>query len=67
MSNPKASDVHHGASGSRITKASGSTNITPPINWNPDLTEKHGDDVDEYGGGEPCYPANGGGKDDPVS
>lgn len=50
----------------RITKASGSTNITPKINWNPDLTEKHGDDVDEYGGGEMCYPANGGGLMDPV-
>jgi hypothetical protein len=52
--------------GGRITKAAGSTNITPPINWNPDLTEKHGEDVDEYGGGELCYPKNGGGKDDPV-
>lgn len=50
----------------RITKASGSSRITPPINLNPDLTEKHGEDIDEYGGGELCYPKNGGGLTDPV-
>lgn len=50
----------------RITKASGTSRITPPINLNPDLSEKHGDDVDEYGGGDLVYPKNGGGKDDPV-
>lgn len=62
----RSADVSHHNKRGAITKASGSTNITPPIDWNPDLSEKHGDDVDEYGGGELVYPKNGGGKDDPV-
>jgi hypothetical protein len=62
----RAADSTHGGSGRPATKASGSTNITPPINRNPDLTELHGQDIDEYGPGELCYPKNGGGLTDPV-
>lgn len=61
----KSADTTHGG-GTPITKRSGSANITPPININPDLSEKHGDDIDDLPPGAPIYPQNGGGLTDPV-
>lgn len=62
----KSADVSHHDKKGAITKASGSARITPPINLNPDLSEKHGDDIDDLPPGAAVYPKNGGGLTDPV-
>jgi hypothetical protein len=36
----RSCDVQHGAKGRRTTKADGSTNITPPLNWCPTLADE---------------------------
>jgi hypothetical protein len=61
---PRPADTTSGAGGRPADRASQMAPIN--INWGPDLTEKDGDDVDEYGGGGLVYPKNGSGLTDPA-
>lgn len=62
----RQADSTHGSGGRPTTKLSGAARIMVDIDTNPDLTDIHGQDMDEYGGGDLCYPKNGGGLTDPV-